>query len=98
MWSLVSTATRRENRLTHNKEFTKTLVFGKIKNDFDEKIGLVEKVQSHTQELKIRLTAVKPKKRMRVEMTPSSGLADIEAIRRAQQQVKAAENKRSKGT
>ncbi len=44
------------------------------------------------------MAAVKPKKRKRVETSPNSRFADIEAVRRAQAEVNAAENEVFDGT
>ncbi|OAQ61378.1 transposase [Purpureocillium lilacinum] len=71
---------------------TKRLLFRKITKGFDEKDGLLAKAQLQIQALETQLAAVKPKKRKRVETNPNSRFADIEAVRRAQAEVIAAEN------
>ncbi|PWI64474.1 hypothetical protein PCL_09629 [Purpureocillium lilacinum] len=77
---------------------TKRLLFRKITKRFDEKNGLLAKAQLQIQALETQFAAVKPKKRKRVETSPDSRFAEIEAVRRAQDEVKAAENKDSDGT
>lgn len=65
---------------------------------FDEKVGLLAKAQLQIQALETQLAAMKPKKRKRVETSPDSRFVDIEAVRRAQAEVNAAENEDSYGT
>lgn len=77
---------------------TKRLLFRKITKGFDEKDGLLAKAQLQIQALETQLAAVKPKKRKRVDTSPNSRFADIEAVRRAQEEVNAAENVDSDGT
>ncbi|OAQ65585.1 transposase [Purpureocillium lilacinum] len=77
---------------------TKRLLFRKITKGFDEKDGLLAKAQLQIHALETQLAAVKPKKRKRVETSPNSRFADIDAIRRAQEEVKAAENEECDGT
>ena len=71
---------------------TKRLLFRKITKAFDEKDGLLAKAQLQIHAPETQLAAVKPKKRKRVETSPHTRFADIDAIRRAQEEVKAAEN------
>lgn len=71
---------------------TKRLLFRKITKGFDEKDGLLAEAQLQIQALETQLAAVKPKKRKRVETSPNSRFADIEAVQRAQEEVNAAEN------
>ncbi|KAJ6436625.1 endonuclease/exonuclease/phosphatase [Purpureocillium lavendulum] len=61
---------------------TKRLLFRKITKGFDEKDGLLAKAQLQIQALETQLPAVKPKKRKRVETSPNSRFADIEAVQR----------------
>ncbi|KAM4066766.1 DDE superfamily endonuclease [Hirsutella rhossiliensis] len=77
---------------------TKRLLFRKITKGFDEKDGLLAKAQLQIQALETQLAAVKPKKRKKVETSPNSRFADIEAIQRAQEEVNAAGNEDSDGT
>ena len=77
---------------------TKRLLFRKITKGFDEKDGLLAKAQLQIQALETQLASVKPKKRKRVETSPNSRFADIEAVRRAQAEVNAAENEDPDGT
>ncbi|KAM4062525.1 Tc5 transposase DNA-binding domain-containing protein [Hirsutella rhossiliensis] len=77
---------------------TKRLLFRKITKGFDEKDGLLAKAQLQIQALETQLAAVKPKKRKRVVTSPNSRFANIEAIRRAQEEVNAAENEESDET
>ncbi|KAJ6436170.1 UbiE/COQ5 family methyltransferase [Purpureocillium lavendulum] len=71
---------------------TKRLLFRKITKGFDEKDGLLAEAQLQIQALETQLAAAKPKKRKRVETSPNSRFADVEAVRRAQAEVNAAEN------
>ncbi|KAJ6436136.1 reverse transcriptase [Purpureocillium lavendulum] len=77
---------------------TKRLLFRKITKGFDEKDGLLAKAQLQIQALETQLPAVKPKKRKRVETSPNSRFADIEAVQRAQAEVNAAEKGDTDGT
>ncbi|KAJ6436459.1 DNA topoisomerase 2 [Purpureocillium lavendulum] len=77
---------------------TKRLLFRKITKGFDEKGGLLAKAQLQIQALEAQLAVVKPKKRKRVDTSPNSTFADIEAIRRAQEVANEAENDESDGT
>jgi len=77
---------------------TKRLLFRKTTKGFDEKDGLLAKAQLQIQALETQLAVLKPKKRKRVETSPNSRLADIEAVRRAQEEVNAADNEDSNGT
>ena len=61
----------------------------KITKGADQKDGLLEKT---LQALEARLAAVKPRKRERVETSPNSRFADIEAVRRARKEGNADEN------
>ncbi|KAM4067331.1 DDE superfamily endonuclease [Hirsutella rhossiliensis] len=71
---------------------TKKLLFKKITKGFDEKDGLLAKAQLQIQALETQLEAVRPKKRKKVETSPNSRFANIEAIRRAQSAVNKADN------
>lgn len=76
---------------------TKRLLFRKITKGFDEKDCLLAKAQLQIQALEMQLEAVRPKRRKKVETSPNSRFADIEAIRRTQLEVNAAENGKSDG-
>lgn len=56
------------------------------------------KAQLHIQALETQLAAAKPTKKKRVETSPNSMFADIEVVRRAQEEANAAENEDSDGT
>ncbi|KAM4066856.1 Tc5 transposase DNA-binding domain-containing protein [Hirsutella rhossiliensis] len=77
---------------------TKRLLFRKITKGFDEKDGLLAKAQLQIQALETQLAAVKPKKGRGWSRGPNSRFANIEAIRRAQEEVNAAENEESDET
>lgn len=76
---------------------TKRLLFRKITKGFDEKDGLLAQAQLQIQALETQLEAARPRKRKKVETSPNSRFADIEAIQRAQADVKEAENMEDDG-
>jgi len=63
---------------------TSRLLKRKITKGFDEKDYRVAMLEEENKALKARLEALRPKKRKKVELSPNSKFADIEAIRRAQ--------------
>lgn len=71
---------------------TKRLLSRKITKGSDEKGSLLAEAQLQIQALETRLEAVKPKRRRKVETGPNSRLADIAAIRQAQEEACGAEN------
>ncbi|KJZ69712.1 hypothetical protein HIM_10906 [Hirsutella minnesotensis 3608] len=74
---------------------TKRLLFRKITKGFDEKDGLLAKAQLQIQALETQLEAVRPKRRKKVETSPNSRFANIEAIQRTQEKLNRVENEES---
>jgi len=63
---------------------TSRLLKRKITKGFDEKDYQLAVLAEENRSLRAQLEAMKPKKRKRVDLTPNTKFADIEAIRRAQ--------------
>lgn len=66
---------------------TQRLLFQKVRKAFDEKDVQLAVAQRKIESLEAKVEAVRPRKRKKVDLSPNSKFADIEAIYRVQKEV-----------
>ena len=74
---------RLAQKLEGMEKTTQRQLFRKITKGFDEKDSLLTDARLRIQALEAQLEAAKPKKRRKVQISPNSKFADIEAIQAA---------------
>jgi 4-hydroxybenzoate polyprenyltransferase len=74
------------NRLSTSTT-TQRLLFQKVRKAFDEKDAQLATAQKKIESLEAQVEAARPRKRKKVETSPNSKFANIEAIHRAQLEV-----------